>query len=163
MAGVPIKIEVYSKAVSVEVIVNGKSLGRKPAGQENDFRAVFETTYEPGVVTAVSYDMDGNEISRDEQRTVGKPEKLTVREDETLAELRARGILPTDEEAVKYLVIEVTDAEGNLVPYAEQKVTAQELGIENIIALGTGRPTTEENYTSGEITTYRGRALVIAR
>lgn len=163
MAGVPIKVEVYSKAVSVEVIVNGKSLGRKPAGQENDFRAVFETTYEPGVITAVSYDMDGNEISRDEQRTVGKPEKLTVCEDETLAELRARGILPTDEEAVKYLVIEVTDAEGNLVPYAEQKVTAQELGIENIIALGTGRPTTEENYTSGEITTYRGRALVIVR
>ena len=163
MAGVPIKVEVYSRAVSVEVIVNGKSLGRKPAGQENDFRAVFETTYEPGVITAVSYDMDGNEISRDEQRTVGKPEKLTVYEDETLAELRARGILPTDEEAVKYLVIEVTDAEGNLVPYAEQKVTAQELGVENIIALGTGRPTTEENYTSGEITTYRGQALVIVR
>lgn len=163
MAGVPIKVEVYSKAASVEVIVNGTSLGRKPAGQENDFRAVFETTYEPGIITAVSYDTDGNEISRDEQRTVGKPVKVAVHEDEILAELRASGIIPTDEESVRYLVVEVTDAEGNLVPYAEQKVTAQELGIDHILALGTGRPTTEENYTSGEITTYRGRALVIAR
>ena len=163
LAGVPIKVEVYSKAASVEVIVNGTSLGRKPAGQENDFRAVFETTYEPGIITAVSYNTDGNEISRDEQRTVGKPVKLAVHEDEILAELRASGIIPTDEESVRYLVVEVTDAEGNLVPYAEQKVTTQELGIDYILALGTGRPTTEENYTSGEITTYRGRALMIAR
>ena len=88
---------------------------------------------------------------------------MAVHEDEILAELRASGIIPTDEESVRYLVVEVTDAEGNLVPYAEQKVTAQELGIDHILALGTGRPTTEENYTSGEITTYRGRALVIAR
>ncbi len=47
------------------------------------------------------------------------------------------------------------------MPYAEQKVTAQELGIDRIIALGSGRPTTEENYTCGEITTYRGRALAV--
>lgn len=134
-SGVPVKVEVYSRAASVEVIVNGNSLGSKPAGEEHDFRAVFETTYEPGIITAISYDADGNEISRDEQRTVGEPVQLAVHEDETLAELREMGMLPTDRESVKYLVIEVTDADGNLVPYAERKVTAEELGLENLIAL----------------------------
>lgn len=160
-AGAPVKVEVYSGASHVEVFVNGKSLGRKPAGALQDYRAVFETTYEPGRIVAISYDEDGKEISRDEQKTVGKPVKLAVREDETLMELREKGILPKDEESVTYLVIEAVDAEGNLVPYAEQKVTAQELGINHIIALGSGRPTTEENYTCGEITTYRGRALAV--
>lgn len=161
--GAPVKVEVYSRAADVEVFVNGKSLGRKPAGAGHDYRAVFETTYEPGIITAVSYDADGNEISRDEQKTVGKPVKIAVREDETLAELRAKEILPEDEESVKYLVVEVVDEDGNLVPYAEQKVTEEELGVEKIIAFGSGRPTTEENYISGEITTYRGRALAITR
>lgn len=162
-AGCPIKVEVYSRACQVEVIVNGNSLGKRPAGEKNDYRAVFETAYEPGEIVAVSYDEGGREISRDMARTTGLPAKVVVSEDETLAALRSAGILPRDQESLRYLVIQVVDEEGNLVPYAERKITARELGLDNLLALGTGRATTEENYASGEITTYRGRALAVAR
>jgi beta-galactosidase len=161
--GAPIKVEVYSAAPCVEVFVNDVSIGKAPAGEEQDFRAVFETTYVPGKVCAVSYDEEGNEISRDEVSSVGKPVGTRILEDEILVELRDMGVLPLDEESVSYKVIEVVDENGNFVPYGEMKVTAEELGLQNVIALGSGRPTTEENYTSGEITTYRGRALAICK
>lgn len=162
-SGCPIKVEVYSRAYEVEVFVNGQSLGRKEAGMHHDYRAVFETTYEPGEIIAISFDESGKEVSRDVVKTVGAPATVRVREDETLACLRKEGILPLDEESIQYFVIEVVDEEGNHVPYGELKVTTEELGLDRFVALGTGRPTTEENYTSGEITTYRGRALIVTR
>jgi len=161
--GSAIKLEVYSKASEVEVLVNGKSLGRKAAGKDNDFRAIYETAFEKGEVIAVSYDESGNEISRDFVKTAGEPVKTVIRKDKTLETLRESGIIPVDDETIDYLVIEVVDKDGNLVPYAEMDITAEELGLTNLIALGTGRATTEENYTKGAIKTYRGRALAVVK
>ena len=161
--GTRIKVEVYSRAAEVELLVNGNSLGRKPAGRDHDFRAVWETEYVKGEVSAVSYDKEGKEISRDSLRSAGEPIKIVVKEDETLAALRREKIVPVDEESVNYLVIEVTDVDGNLVPYAQQTITAEISEGAELIALGSGRASTEENYTRGEITTYRGRALAVVR
>lgn len=159
--GMPIKIEVYSRATEVELIINGSSLGKKPAGKEQDFRAIWETEYAKGEVVAISYDVEGKEVSRDRLQTAGEIAKLVVKEDTTLATLRRKGILPVDEESVSYLIVEVTDEKGNLVSYAEKKIKLEIPEGATLLALGTGRPTTEENYTKGEITTYRGRALAV--
>ncbi len=161
--GVPIKLEAYSRALEVEVWVNGRSLGRKAAGKDNDYRAVFETTYEKGEVLAVSYDESGAELSRDVVRSVGAPVSVVIRRDETLELLREKKLIPVDEESLDYLVIEAVDQDGNFVPYAEMDITAEELGLTDMIALGTGRATTEENYTRGAVRTYRGRALAIVK
>ena len=47
-------IEIYSDAEEVELFLNGKSLGKKPAGPKNQYLAVYETTYEPGRLEAVN-------------------------------------------------------------------------------------------------------------
>ena len=54
-AGSPVKIDVYSSSDEVELVLNGRSLGRKPTGVANDYRTVFEATYEPGELMAVGY------------------------------------------------------------------------------------------------------------
>ena len=41
--GSSVKVEVYSDADQVELLVNGRSLGRKEAGDSNRFKAEFET------------------------------------------------------------------------------------------------------------------------
>ena len=61
--GAPVVVEVYADADEVELLVNGRSLGRQPAGAEHRFRAEFETTYEPGELEAVAW-RDGEEIGR---------------------------------------------------------------------------------------------------
>ena len=57
--------------------MNGRSLGRQPAGAEHRFRAEFETTYEPGVLAAVAW-RDGEEIGRAELRSATGPVLLDV-------------------------------------------------------------------------------------
>lgn len=161
--GVQIKVEIYTRAAEAELWINGISLGKKPAGEEHDFRAVWETEYVRGEVSAVSYDTNGNEISRDFLKSSGEPAGLIVKEDDTLKVLRRDRIIPADDESVDYLVIEVVDKDGNFVPYAQESITAEVSAGTELIALGSGRPVTEENYTRGEIITYRGRALAVVR
>ena len=59
--------------------------------------------------------------------------------------------------------MEAADENGNPVPYVEVKATASVTGAAILAAFGTGRPCTEENYTKGEITLYKGAALAILR
>ena len=45
--------EVHPASDEVELLVNGRSLGRAGAGREHRYKAEFETVYEPGTVPAV--------------------------------------------------------------------------------------------------------------
>ena len=63
MEGKPAIVEVYAQGDEVELFLNETSLGKKPAGKEAGFRTLFETTYEPGTLVAVSYE-NGQEIGR---------------------------------------------------------------------------------------------------
>ncbi|MFT8394151.1 MAG: glycoside hydrolase family 2 TIM barrel-domain containing protein, partial [Liquorilactobacillus ghanensis] len=53
--GKPAIVNVCSDAREVELLLNGKSLGKKPAGKDNKFIANFEITYEPGELKAIAY------------------------------------------------------------------------------------------------------------
>ncbi len=149
-AGSPIEVEIYSSGEEVELILNGKSLGRAAA----KYAAKFSLTYEPGVLEAVSY-TGGREVSRDRLETFGKPVGLKLTPEQ--AEISASG------ESLCFVKVEAVDENGNFVPYVEVKATAKAEGAAALIAFGTGRGCTEENYTAGEITLCKGAALAILR
>ncbi len=152
--GVPVKVDVYSAGDEVELILNGKSCGRKPAGKANHFKTDFEIPYEPGKLEAVSFS-DGIEISRDEVTTAGPADRIQL----TLEE----GALEADPDTLAFVRVAVTDREGNLIPFAEESICAKVTGTGVLQAFGSARPATEENYTKGETVTYQGRALAIVR
>jgi beta-galactosidase len=152
--GKPVKVDVYSAAEEVELVLNGKSLGRKPAGHEHRNKVTFDLTYEPGTLEAVSY-VGGEIISKDEVTSAGKPAGVRITSDKK--ELSADG------QSLAYAVVEVVDAEGRYVPTVELKSTAHVEGAATLAAFGTGRSQTTENYTTGEFTSYRGRLLAIVR
>lgn len=153
--GTVVSVDVYSRAEEVELLLNGKSLGKKPAGAECHFKAEFEVTYEAGTLTAISY-QDGQEVSRDEVKTVGEPVGLKI----TMEKKQ----MSADGESLAYGIVEIVDAEGNWVPTAEDtlaKVSVE--GAASLAGFGTGRGQTEENYTKGEFTSFEGRWQVILR
>lgn len=152
-AGSPVKVEVYSPGKTVELFLDGRSLGRQSV---KGFRAVFETVYEPGTLRAVSYDETGDEISADVLSTYGKPARLCITSE-------GGDTLPADGESLCYAVVEITDADGNLVPWAEDELTVEYTGEGTLLAFGSARPTTEENYTARATTAYKGRALAVIR
>ena len=56
----------------MELLVNGRSLGRKAAGDSHRFRAEFETAYQPGELTAIAYTR-GTETGRHHLRSAADP------------------------------------------------------------------------------------------
>lgn len=153
--GTAVSVDVYSRAEEVELLLNGKSLGKKPAGAECHFKAEFEVTYEAGTLTAISY-QDGQEVSSDEVKTVGEPVGLKI--------TMEKNQIAADGESLAYGIVEIVDTEGNWVPTAEDtlaKVSVE--GAASLAGFGTGRGQTEENYTKGEFTSFEGRWQVILR
>lgn len=160
--GTPIKLEIYSAAPYVELIVNGTSMGKAPAGEENDYRAIFHISYQPGEIVAISLDEEGKEISRDKVVSAGKAAKIKITEDTTLAEIhRAEEKRPRTDSKLYYAVIEITDENGIPVTYAEDAISVFVEGNGTLLGLGTGRISTEENYTSETTYMYHGKALAV--
>lgn len=152
-------MEVYSAADEVELILNGRSVGRQPAGKENHNRAVFELKYEWGILEAVSY-RDGREVSSDRVRSAGMPAGIRITQEPFPGAEKGN---PADGQSLVFARVEVVDAKGNFVPWAEPELTAQVEGPAVLAAFGSARTETEENYTSGKAAACQGRVLAILR
>ena len=141
----------YSPGDEVELFLNGKSLGvEKP----ERFIARFETVYQPGVLKAVSY-RNGKELSRDTVETVGKPVKLVLLPEQT--EGKAGG------QSLFFVMAELQDQNGRRVPWVSLPMTASVEGAANLLSFASANPITDENYESGSITSFEGRAMAILR
>lgn len=156
-------VVVYSNANEVELICNGKSIGRKPCGKSNKYTAVFTLCYEPGELEAISYDSDGSELSRARLVTAGSIAGIRLicgEESEDATKLTADG------HNLCYVMVEIVDSNGFVVPDAEIKLNAIIDDSESDCSLagfGSAAPKTEENYQAGSFTSYRGRALAVIR
>ena len=156
--GKPVKIAVFSAAEETELFVNGVSQGRKKAGEalihEMPQTFLFEAVYRPGTVEAVSYS-DGKEVSRAVLKTAGTPVSLRLTAE--TENLQAGGA------SLCYVRAELVDSDGNTVPDADTLLTAEVGGAAELLGFGSGNPVTEENYTKGRFTSYRGKALAVLR
>lgn len=149
-----VAVDVYSGADEVELVLNGNSLGRKPAGRGNRFTARFELAYEPGVLEAIGY-RRGSRVSSDRLVSAGAPAGIAIALD--------RRSLVSDGQSLAFATIEIVDGEGRRVPAAAMKARAAVKGEARLAAFGTGIPSTTENYTRGEFTSYKGRLLAVVR
>lgn len=157
--GSPVKVEVYSAAEEVELFINGRSVGKQAAGKANHNRTCFEVAYEPGILEAVSRSA-GEEVSRDTVKSAGKPSGVKI----TTEQLWNSGNgYPADGQSLIFARVEVVDADGNPVPYAEPILTAKAEGAAHLAAFGSARTETEENYTIGKVRACQGKALAILR
>jgi beta-galactosidase len=148
-------VEVYADAERVALFLNGSLIGKKPAGDARDFKAIFKTTYQPGELTAVAYAQDGREIGRTTLATAG-PE-LCLHAQSEAATLKADGA------DLAYINITLADKKGIVKPLADRKVAVQVEGAGTLMGLGCANPLTEEIFADDEHTTYLGRALAVVR
>lgn len=152
--GQSVRVEVYSRAQEVELFVNSVSAGRQRAGKYQRYRSYFSVPYAPGVLTAVSY-TDGREVSRATLETAGAPAAIALKPERETACAGGSGL--------HFVNIEIVDAQGRLVPWAEPEAAAEVSGAGYLAAFASGRESTEENYTAGRFTALRGRLLAVVR
>lgn len=142
-------VEVYTDAAAAELLLNGRSLGKKKV---KGCRAVYKTKYAPGRLEAIAYDASGKEISRSRLDSAsGKTGISAVPETRT-----------GKTGDVIYVDISIVGENGVVESNADRRLTVHVDGGE-LLAFGSANPRTEERFDEGSYTTYYGRALAAVR
>ncbi|WP_418969089.1 glycoside hydrolase family 2 TIM barrel-domain containing protein [Alloscardovia omnicolens] len=147
------RVEVYARAASVALFVNGQEVGRKKL--RGNCVARFNTTWHPGVVEAVSFDENGAEIGRYSLRSAEEDTQLSVvMEEESSA----------SDQSVKFIRVDYTDFNGEVKPLERGQLSAHVEGDGvRLLGFGCAAPYNEASFVSGESGTYYGRALAVVQ
>lgn len=149
MEGKPVVVEVYAPGERVELRVNGTCIGSQPSGSTAGYRALFETTYQPGTIEAIAYEGE-NELGRMTLQTAEEGEKLHA------------DVTPGKSRELFFVEITNCDAAGRVITDREV-VLHYETSSDAFIRFGSGNPKTEYPYITAETKTWHGRALLIVR
>lgn len=148
--GMPAVVEVYARAAEVELLVNGKSVGRKK--MKKNCRFVFKTTYSEGEVTAISYNADGKKTGSRTLKSAGKGSFLNLKPESE--RIREGGLC--------FIPMQYTDAEGIWKPMERHHLSIRvENG--NLKGFGSAAPYVDGNYTDDHVETYFGEAMAVVQ
>jgi beta-galactosidase len=150
----PVTVEIYGAADEVELLVNGRSLGRRPAGSDHRYRAEFEAEFEPGLLEAVAWRGD-DELGRMSLRSASGPVVLDVRVDRP--EIGAR---PGE---LAFVDLTLVDGRGALYSSADRQVRVEVEGPGVLHALGSANPTAVDGFAGPACSTFDGYALAVVR
>jgi beta-galactosidase len=141
----------YNQADEVELFVNGKSQGVRK--KENDsFHVSWRVKFEPGTVKAVAR-KDGKEVISKEINTASQPAKIRLTAD--------RNVITSDGKDLSFVTVEVTDENGNLVPYADNLINFDIEGAGFIAGVDNGSQTSMESFKANFRKAFYGKCLVI--
>ena len=147
--GKPIEVEVYTKAKEVKLFLNGKEIGSKVVGRDTEYKAVFTVPYEAGTLRAQA----GNkEVTL---ATAGEPAALRLKAD--------RNVITADGQDLAFVTVEVIDREGRICPDAAISCEAAVKGQGHLMAFASADLKDREPTTSPNVTTWKGRALLVVR
>ena len=148
--GCPVKCEVYTVADEIVWYVNGREVGRSAPVKAI---ATMDIPYEKGTIEAVAY-KNGTECGRSSLHTVGTPAKLAVTPETTA--------LKADNRDLCYFDITITDAKGDRIPDAKNKLRCIVNGG-SLLGIFSGDPANDDQYGSDTCHAYEGRAVAIVR
>lgn len=141
--------EVYTDAAMAELVLNGKSLGKRKV---KECKAIFKLRYVPGTLTAIVYDIQGRESGRSELHSASGELCLCVEPEE-------KSIKTGD---IAYIPVTIK-GRNNVVECNADKTLMVSVTGGTLLAFGSANPRTEERYDSGSFTTYYGCALAVVR
>ena len=158
MAEQELNLITYTNTEEVELLLNGKSLGKKQnpkddTKQRNQIRW-DGIKYVDGKLEAVAYN-NGKPVARHKIETTGKAVKLVVTPEDN--QWKADG---TD---LMHIRIEAVDSKGRRVPMAQDELKFEVGGDAKIVAVSNGDINSEELNVTDHRRLWNGSALVILR
>lgn len=150
----PLEVNVYSSCESVEVFINGKSLGKKPTNHSNKFIATWNVPYQPGELKAIGY-VGRKKIYTTELRSAGTPSQIKLTADNT--------VLEADGQSLSYVTVELLDENGIRNPKAENLIKFEITGPGKVVAVANSNPMSTESFQIMERKVWQGKCLVIIK
>ena len=150
-----IDVWLYSNCASVELFLNGTSLGKKTLAQrgtKNQY--AYTVAYAAGTIVANGYDASGNLIAQDIQYTAGAPAKLALSSDKTAVNAASDDLV--------YITCDVLDKNGTLCPSADNSVTFAVMGG-TIIGTDNGHGANVEKLSGNRHSAFSGKCLCVVK
>jgi beta-galactosidase len=151
-AGKKLQVRVFSRAPLVKLFLNDKFIGEKKIVTDS-ITAVFDVPYAPGKLKAVNI-TDGKKSDSIEFKTAGAAKSIRLTVDRKIID-------PKDDLA--YVMAEVIDEAGEVVPHASTPIRFSVEGVGTIAAVANASPTEMASFQSQQCKTWRGRCLAIIR
>lgn len=144
----------YNNADEVELLLNGRSLGRS-AKSATRLHALWEgVPFEAGEITAVAY-KDGKEVMRQSHRTAGEPASMRLTAD--------RDVIKADGYDLSYITIDCVDKDGNFMPTAMNQLYFEVSGAGELVGVDNGNAAGMESLKGTKMKLFNGKALAIVR
>ena len=154
------EVEVYSSAHEVELLINGRSVGRNVL---EDYKAEFQIPYESGELKAVAYNADGSIYSESTLTSADHDVQICIRQEACAVKQKMpEKIQEKMQEKVVYLDISLRGANGEIECNRDTQLHVEMEGGE-LLAFGSANPRTKEDFLIGNYTTYYGRSQAVVK
>jgi beta-galactosidase len=148
-----VEVRCYTNCDQVELFVNGKSQGTKPATRTSHL--TWKVKWNPGEISAKGW-KGGKEVATTKVETAGDPASVELTAD--------RSTLLATGEDVMLVTAQLRDASGRTVPLADTPVTfAIDSGDARLLGTGNGDPSDHTPDASPTRRTFHGRCLAVLR
>ncbi len=154
LEGQKLKIVTFTNCETVELAINGRSLGVQRLDDFDDRMMVWRASYAPGTIRAVGK-RAGRELCSHELRTAAAPARVLVLPD--------RQTIKADGQDLAHFEVRIVDAQGNLVPDAANAIEFALSGPGKIVGLDNGDITSTESYRGVTRQAFHGRALALVQ
>jgi len=148
--GQEIKVVVFSNCETVELFLNGQSLGTHPMRRNGHLE--WKVKYAAGVLEAKGSNK-GQPSAADKVETTGPPAALRLRTD--------RLVLTADSEDLTVVEVDVVDGEGRIVPTAKNRVSFNVDGAGRIAGVGNGDPGDRDPDKATSRRAFNGKCMVL--
>jgi len=150
--GREINVWVHSNCDEVELLLNGRSLGKQTMTRLSHLE--WKVNYTPGTLLARGFKA-GKLIAEDKRETTGGPAAIRLTPD--------RATLHADGEDVSLVAVAVVDAEGRVVPLADNEISFDVTGPGKIIGVGNGDPSCHQADKGTRRSVFGGLGQVIVQ
>ncbi|MGF7138921.1 beta-galactosidase GalB [Roseimarinus sediminis] len=145
-------VHVFTSGDEAELFLNGESLGRKKKGAY-EYRLRWDNVrYAPGTLKVLVY-KNGNSWAEDVVETTGDPVALQLEAD--------RSTIASDGKDLSFITVTLLDAEGRVVPDADNEIEIKIEGTGVLLATDNGDPTDMTEFPSAVRKAFNGLALAI--
>lgn len=150
--GQDIPVRVYANVDEVELLLNGRSLGRKAVPRLGHLE--WKVGYAPGAIEARGF-VGGQPVLTERRETSGAPVAIRLSAD--------RAALAADGEDATVVRVEVLDAAGRHVPTANARLAFRVTGAGRLIGVGNGDPNCLESDQEPRRSLFNGLAQLVIR
>lgn len=152
--GQVIQVCTITNCEEVEIILNGKSMGKQKTDDFTNHTIIWNIPYQPGTLEAKGYN-NGKETANSQIATTGKTETLTLTPD--------RSIIKADGQDLSHIAIQLQDKDGKPVQTDDKMITVTITGDGRFLGIDNGDLRRKISFKGNQLKTYFGKALIVVQ